>query len=63
MDTRMGIIRPMDITGMSVVVGGRRAGGSLVTTGITGRIDIIGHIAKVSLFSVEPTEGGACGFI
>ena len=52
---RMGIIRPTDITGMSVVLGGRGAGGNPATTGITGRIDIIGHIAKVSLFSVEST--------
>jgi hypothetical protein len=38
---RMDIIRRMHITGMSVVRGGRGAGGSLVTTGIIGRIDII----------------------
>jgi hypothetical protein len=39
----MDIITPRrgDITGMSVVPGGRDAGGNLVTTGITGRIDII----------------------
>jgi hypothetical protein len=37
----MDITRRMDITGMSVVPGGRGAGGNLVTTGIIGRIDII----------------------
>jgi hypothetical protein len=39
----MDIITPRrgDITGLSVVPGGRDAGGNLVTTGITGRIDII----------------------
>jgi len=36
---RMHIIRPMRITGMSVVPGGRGAGGSLATTGIIGQID------------------------
>ena len=42
----MPILRPMDITGMFVVAGGRRAGGSLVTTGIGGRIDIPDRIAN-----------------
>ena len=55
MDTRMGIIRPMDTPGMSVVVGGRRAGGSLVTTGIGGRIDIIGRM--------DITATGELGFL
>ncbi len=32
----MNIIHRMHITGMSVVAGGRRAGGSMVTTGIIG---------------------------
>lgn len=35
------IIRPIPTTGTSVVLGGRGAGGSLVTTGIIGQIDII----------------------
>ena len=38
---RMDITRRMDITDMSVVPGGRGAGGNPVTTGITGRIDIL----------------------
>ena len=42
--SRMGITRGMDLPGMFAVLGGRGAGGSLVTTRITGRIDIIARI-------------------
>jgi hypothetical protein len=59
----MDITRRMDITGMSVVPGGRGAGGNLVTTGIIGRIDIItGRIDAiatgeiVSVESIAPTR-------
>jgi hypothetical protein len=42
--SRMGITCGMDIPGMFAVLCGRGAGGSLVTTRITGRIDIIARI-------------------
>ena len=47
---RMDITRPMAITGMFVVPGGRGAVGSLGTTRMSGRIDIItlGRIATAT---------------
>ena len=51
------IIRRMGITGMSVVPGGRGAGGNPVTTGIIGRIDIItGRIGAITTGELVPVE-------
>ena len=59
----MDITRRMDITGMSVVPGGRGAGGNLVTTGIigrieiiTGRMDIIGRIDAIATGEIVSVE-------
>jgi hypothetical protein len=48
--SHMHITRGMDITGPFVVLGGKGAGWSLVTTRITGRLNIIttDHIAMVT---------------
>jgi hypothetical protein len=54
----MDIITPRrgDITGMSVVPGGRDAGGNLVTTGITGRIDIITITGRMDITGLIDTD-------
>ena len=54
--SRTHIIRGMDITGLSVVPGGRAVGWSLATTRMSGRADII-TIGRIAMATGELGTG------